>query len=99
MTRKTWRIINLKLTEPKESCLQTHPSHGCFLSSVDLRCHYSYQRLMKESIAIVCAPERTGYFTMTRRGKDCIIRCKLPAHQLHQHPEREMCRLFTDANT
>ena len=46
------------LTEPKESCLQTHPSHGCFLSSVDLHCHYSYQRLMKESIAIVCAPER-----------------------------------------
>ncbi|XP_062502554.1 uncharacterized protein LOC134179634 [Corticium candelabrum] len=38
--------------------IHTHPSHGCFLSSVDLHCHYSYQRLMKESIAIVCAPER-----------------------------------------
>ncbi|XP_062502515.1 STAM-binding protein-like A [Corticium candelabrum] len=78
--------------------IHTHPSHGCFLSSVDLHCHYSYQRLMKESIAIVCSPEGTGYFTMTRRGMDCITRCKLPAHQLHYHPEREFYRLFTDAN-
>lgn len=36
--------------------IHTHPSQACFLSSVDLHTHYSYQKLFNEAIAIVIAP-------------------------------------------
>nr|CAD7428598.1 unnamed protein product [Timema monikensis] len=36
--------------------IHTHPSQTAFLSSVDLHTHYSYQCLMSEAVAIVCAP-------------------------------------------
>jgi hypothetical protein len=35
---------------------QTHPSQTAFLSSVDLHTHCSYQLMMPEALAIVCAP-------------------------------------------
>ncbi|XP_026688365.1 STAM-binding protein-like A [Diaphorina citri] len=35
----------------------THPSQTAFLSSVDLHTHCSYQLMMPEAIAIVCAPK------------------------------------------
>ncbi|KAJ9154579.1 hypothetical protein P3X46_027899 [Hevea brasiliensis] len=34
----------------------THPSQICFMSSVDLHAHYSYQIMLPEAIAIVMAP-------------------------------------------
>lgn len=37
--------------------LQTHPSQTAFLSSVDLHTHCSYQTMMPEAVAIVCAPK------------------------------------------
>lgn len=47
----------------KEDLLQlgwihTHPTQSCFMSSVDLHTHCAYQMMMKESIAIVCAPSK-----------------------------------------
>lgn len=36
---------------------QTHPSQTAFLSSVDLHTHCSYQMMMPEALAIVCAPK------------------------------------------
>lgn len=36
--------------------IHTHPTQTCFMSSVDLHTHCSYQTLLTESIAIVCAP-------------------------------------------
>lgn len=38
-------------------CFQTHPSQTAFLSSVDLHTHCSYQLMMPEAVAIVCAPK------------------------------------------
>jgi STAM-binding protein len=38
--------------------IHTHPSQTCFMSSVDLHTHAGYQLMMKESIAIVCAPSK-----------------------------------------
>jgi len=38
------------------SLFQTHPSQTAFLSSVDLHTHCSYQLMMPEALAIVCAP-------------------------------------------
>lgn len=37
--------------------IHTHPTQACFLSSVDLHTHFSYQKLLKEAIAIVIAPK------------------------------------------
>lgn len=37
--------------------IHTHPSQTAFLSSVDLHTHCSYQIMMPEAIAIVCAPK------------------------------------------
>ncbi|KAL1459228.1 hypothetical protein WDU94_011234 [Cyamophila willieti] len=37
--------------------IHTHPSQTAFLSSVDLHTHCSYQLMMPEAIAIVCAPK------------------------------------------
>lgn len=37
--------------------IHTHPTQTAFLSSVDLHTHFSYQIMMKEAIAIVCAPK------------------------------------------
>jgi len=36
---------------------QTHPTQTAFLSSVDLHTHSSYQLMLPEAIAIVCAPK------------------------------------------
>ncbi|RZB54948.1 AMSH-like ubiquitin thioesterase 3 isoform B [Glycine soja] len=39
--------------------IHTHPSQTCFMSSVDLHTHYSYQIMLPEAIAIVMAPTDT----------------------------------------
>ncbi|RPA76024.1 Mov34-domain-containing protein [Ascobolus immersus RN42] len=36
--------------------IHTHPSQTCFMSSVDLHTQCSYQRMLEESVAVVCAP-------------------------------------------
>jgi STAM-binding protein len=38
--------------------IHTHPTQTCFMSSVDLHTHSGYQMMMRESIAIVCAPSK-----------------------------------------
>lgn len=40
---------------------QTHPSQTAFLSSVDLHTHCSYQLMLPEAVAIVCAPQYQEY--------------------------------------
>ncbi|KAF9157318.1 AMSH-like protease [Mortierella sp. AD011] len=37
--------------------IHTHPTQTCFMSSVDLHTHCSYQLMLPEAIAIVCAPK------------------------------------------
>lgn len=54
--------------------IHTHPTQSCFMSSVDLHTHFGYQTMMKESIAIVCAPskipsyESPSLFSTNRRA-------------------------------
>uniref|UniRef100_R7W3A6 MPN domain-containing protein n=1 Tax=Aegilops tauschii TaxID=37682 RepID=R7W3A6_AEGTA len=43
---------------------QTHPTQSCFLSSIDLHNHYSYQVMLPEAIAIVMAPTDTRNFAI-----------------------------------
>ncbi|XP_055381271.1 STAM-binding protein [Condylostylus longicornis] len=67
--------------------IHTHPSQTAFLSSVDLHTHCSYQMMMPEAIAIVCAPkyQSSGFFMLTPNyGLDYIGNCRQSG--FHPHP-------------
>ncbi|XP_022909182.1 STAM-binding protein-like A [Onthophagus taurus] len=67
--------------------IHTHPTQTAFLSSVDLHTHCSYQLLMPEAIAVVCAPKynETGFFILTPEyGLEFIQNCK--SRGFHPHP-------------
>ncbi|KAB7504158.1 STAM-binding protein-like A [Armadillidium nasatum] len=67
--------------------IHTHPTQTAFLSSVDLHTHCSYQLMMPEAVAVVCAPkfEETGYFTLTPyHGLNFIANCRESG--FHPHP-------------
>jgi STAM-binding protein len=55
-------LITLGTSFSKIGWIHTHPSQSAFLSSIDLKNHYSYQLLLKESIAIVLAPTKNPKF-------------------------------------
>ncbi|XP_076035817.1 STAM-binding protein-like isoform X2 [Oratosquilla oratoria] len=68
--------------------IHTHPTQTAFLSSVDLHTHCSYQLMMPEALAIVCAPkyEEIGYFTLTpNHGLSYIANCRESG--FHPHPK------------
>lgn len=68
--------------------IHTHPTQTAFLSSIDLHTHCSYQTMMPEAIAIVCAPkyEETGYFMLTAdHGLSYISSCR--GTGFHPHPK------------
>ncbi|XP_025195791.1 STAM-binding protein [Melanaphis sacchari] len=59
--------------------IHTHPTQTSFMSSVDLHTHYSYQLMMPEAIAIVCAPkynESNFFFLTPYHGLQVIAECK-----------------------
>lgn len=67
--------------------IHTHPTQTAFLSSVDLHTHCSYQRLMPEALAIVCAPKykEHNFFCLTPTyGLDFIANCRQTG--FHPHP-------------
>ncbi|KAI4489992.1 hypothetical protein M0804_004174 [Polistes exclamans] len=67
--------------------IHTHPTQTAFLSSVDLHTHCSYQLMMAEAIAIVCAPkyDETAFFILTPEyGLDYIANCRQTG--FHPHP-------------
>ncbi|XP_043694758.1 AMSH-like ubiquitin thioesterase 2 [Telopea speciosissima] len=71
--------------------VQTHPSQSCFMSSIDLHTHYSYQIMLPEAIAIVMAPKdgsRThGIFRLTTPGGMSVIRqCQQRGFHPHEQP-------------
>ncbi|XP_015606671.1 STAM-binding protein-like A [Cephus cinctus] len=76
--------------------VHTHPTQTAFLSSVDLHTHCSYQLMMAEAIAIVCAPKyrETGFFTLTPEyGLNFIANCRETG--FHPHPTEPA--LYTNA--
>ncbi|KAA8541251.1 hypothetical protein F0562_025142 [Nyssa sinensis] len=68
--------------------IHTHPTQSCFMSSIDLHTHYSYQIMLPEAIAIVMAPRdssRThGIFRLTTPGGMTVIR-HCPRRGFHPH--------------
>ncbi|GMH18877.1 hypothetical protein Nepgr_020718 [Nepenthes gracilis] len=71
--------------------IHTHPSQTCFMSSVDLHTHYSYQIMLPEAIAIVMAPTDTssphGIFHLSDPGGLSVIRnCQQRGFHPHEEP-------------
>lgn len=67
--------------------VHTHPSQTAFMSSVDLHTHCSYQLMLPEAVAIVCAPKynESKIFSLTvDHGLSFISRCSNSG--FHPHP-------------
>ncbi|KAJ7450735.1 hypothetical protein B0H11DRAFT_2077011 [Mycena galericulata] len=77
------RSIHLAANLIRDFLIHTHPSQSCFTSSVDLHTHASFQRMLPESFAVVCAPEsepRFGIFRFTDPPElQAVLEC--PAKQ------------------
>ncbi|CAM8981114.1 unnamed protein product [Rhodiola kirilowii] len=71
--------------------IHTHPTQSCFMSSVDVHTHYSYQIMLPESVAIVMAPRdssrKYGIFRLTTPGGMSVIRgCDRRGFHSHDSP-------------
>eukprot|EP00268_Persea_americana_P023107 TRINITY_DN2279_c0_g2_i1.p1 TRINITY_DN2279_c0_g2~~TRINITY_DN2279_c0_g2_i1.p1 ORF type:complete len:332 (-),score=55.03 TRINITY_DN2279_c0_g2_i1:321-1316(-) len=70
--------------------IHTHPTQSCFMSSIDLHTHYSYQIMLPEAIAIVMAPKdssrKHGIFRLTAPGGMSVIR-QCPQRGFHPHQQ------------
>ncbi|KAK9469399.1 hypothetical protein V1512DRAFT_256159 [Lipomyces arxii] len=77
--------------------IHTHPTQTCFLSSVDLHTQNSYQLMLPEAIAVVCAPMHEpswGIFRLTDPpGIKAITDCRQPG-TFHPHSQ---ANIYTDA--
>lgn len=72
--------------------IHTHPTQTCFMSSIDLHTHYSYQVMLQEAIAIVMAPTDTqreyGIFRLSDPGGvKSIQQCQQRGFHPHEAPE------------
>lgn len=74
--------------------IHTHPTQSCFLSSVDIHTQNSYQIMLPEAIAVVCAPQHEpawGVFRLTDpNGINIIKAC--PRTGFHPHNEADLYR-------
>ncbi|AOA63002.1 hypothetical protein PP7435_CHR2-0058 [Komagataella phaffii CBS 7435] len=73
--------------------IHTHPTQSCFLSSIDLHTQNSYQIMLSEAIAIVCAPapqfshHSFGCFRLTHPpGIPTITQCTRTGFHPHEEP-------------
>ncbi|CAM0902353.1 unnamed protein product [Alopecurus aequalis] len=71
--------------------IHTHPTQTCFLSSIDLHNHYSYQVMLPEAVAIVMAPTDTtrkhGIFHLSDPGGMGVIHdCQETGFHPHEEP-------------
>jgi len=69
--------------------IHTHPSQSCFLSSVDLHTHYSYQLMLSDAVAIVLSPKHqpnSGVFHCTPEGMKALTGCKRMGFHKHEEP-------------
>lgn len=81
--------------------IHTHPTQSCFLSSVDLHTQNSYQIMLPEAIAMVCAPKFPpndfGIFRLTDPpGIGVITNCKRTG--FHPHDEGSVYKRCNKSN-
>ncbi|KAM9831262.1 AMSH-like protease [Neosynchiropus ocellatus] len=65
--------------------IHTHPTQTAFLSSVDLHTHCSYQLMLPEAVAIVCAPKHNDStaFRLSASGMSEVSGCRLKGFHPH----------------
>lgn len=77
--------------------IHTHPTQDCFMSSVDLHTHCTYQLLLPEAIAVVISPMFTPNFGLFRvsdpPGMQIIQNCN--QRGFHQHADTLGKTLYT----
>nr|XP_011463355.1 PREDICTED: AMSH-like ubiquitin thioesterase 2 isoform X1 [Fragaria vesca subsp. vesca]XP_011463356.1 PREDICTED: AMSH-like ubiquitin thioesterase 2 isoform X1 [Fragaria vesca subsp. vesca] len=89
--------------------IHTHPSQSCFMSSVDLHTHYSFQVMVPEAFAIVMAPTDTsrsyGIFRLSEPGGMNVLKeCQEEGFHTHKEttdgsPIYEHCsNVYTNSN-
>ncbi|CAK7332683.1 unnamed protein product [Dovyalis caffra] len=71
--------------------IHTHPSQSCFMSSIDLHTHYSYQAMVPEAFAIVMAPTDVsrsyGIFRLSDPGGMRVLKeCEETGFHSHGEP-------------
>jgi STAM-binding protein len=80
--------------------VHTHPTQGCFLSSIDLHTSAAYQALLDEAIAVVVSPSQgIGVFALTPEGLKLVLRCSLRGFHPHSEPniyKRDEARCIFD---
>ncbi|KAJ7943641.1 AMSH-like ubiquitin thioesterase [Quillaja saponaria] len=72
--------------------IHTHPSQTCFMSSIDLHTHYSYQVMVPEAFAVVMAPTDSsrsyGIFRLTDPGGMSVLKdCQEQGFHQHREPD------------
>uniref|UniRef100_A0A673K1G2 AMSH-like protease n=1 Tax=Sinocyclocheilus rhinocerous TaxID=307959 RepID=A0A673K1G2_9TELE len=90
---ETCGVLYSFVPEIADPFLKSNLFWGAFLSSVDLHTHSSYQLMLPEAIAIVCAPKHndTGVFRLTSAGMGEVAGCRLKGF----HPHSKDPPLFT----
>ncbi|XP_002315693.3 AMSH-like ubiquitin thioesterase 2 isoform X1 [Populus trichocarpa] len=89
--------------------IHTHPSQSCFMSSIDLHTHFSYQAMVPEAFAIVMAPtdqsRSYGIFRLSDPGGMSVLKeCEESGFHPHGEPADgspiyEHCaNVFTNTN-
>ena len=65
--------------------IHTHPTQTAFLSSIDVHTQHLYQSLLKEAVAVVCAPFYgvVKWFRLTETGMRIIGGCNMDG--FHDH--------------
>ncbi|KAL5201487.1 hypothetical protein ABZP36_035841 [Zizania latifolia] len=74
--------------------IHTHPTQDCFMSSVDLHNHYSYQKDLPEAFAIVMAPskgEQNAFHLTVPDGMGDIGGCDARGFHPHDMETYEEC--------
>ncbi|CAI7871672.1 unnamed protein product [Closterium sp. NIES-53] len=82
--------------------IHTHPTQSCFMSSIDVHTHYSYQVMLPEAIAIVMAPmdprRKFGIFRLTDpAGMKVIQKCPLRGFHSHE-PTKDGSPIYTHSS-
>ncbi|KAJ1655486.1 hypothetical protein IWQ61_004776 [Dispira simplex] len=73
--------------------IHTHPTQTCFMSSLDIHTHFSYQQMLPEAIAIVCAPQHSpsyGIFRLTDPPGMKIINTCRDKRPFHPHENTDI---------
>ncbi|XP_077253663.1 AMSH-like ubiquitin thioesterase 3 isoform X2 [Tasmannia lanceolata] len=91
LKKRTFYVTTLIIPKQESTSDSTHPSQTCFMSSIDLHTHYSYQVMLPEAFAIVMAPtdpsRSYGIFRLSDPGGTSVLKeCQERGFHSHQEP-------------